>query len=46
MSSSEVHDKEALQNFIMSEKGGGGIAKCYPVSYVQGQFANYHLFKK
>jgi len=32
--------------FLESAKGGGGIAKCYPMAYVQGNFTNYHLSAK
>ena len=31
--------------FIKSAKGGGGMAKCYPLSYLQGNFA-YHELKE
>ena len=37
-------DSEGLMEFIKSEKGGGGMAKCYPLSYLQGSFA-YHALK-
>ena len=36
-------DKEALLQYIKSERGGKGLAKCYPLAYIQGNFAHYHL---
>lgn len=44
--SNAIPDKEALLKYLESAKGGGGIAKCYPMGYVQGNFTNYHLSVK
>ena len=30
----EIEDKEVLKEYLKSEQGGGGIAKCFPVSYI------------
>ena len=30
----EQDDPEQIRDFIMSEQGGGGMAKCYPLSYL------------
>lgn len=38
-------DKQALKDFMTSEAGGKGIARCFPVSYLQGNFAYYYLDK-
>ena len=32
--SESKEDSEELMEFIKSEKGGGGMAKCYPLSYL------------
>ena len=36
-------DPEKVLEFIKSKHGGGGMAKCYPLSYLQGNFAYHHL---
>ena len=36
---------EQILDFIMSEEGGGGMPKCYSLSYIQGVFA-YNELKK
>jgi hypothetical protein len=41
----EQNEPEKLLKFIKSEQGGGGMAKCYPLSYIQGNFA-FHTVKK
>lgn len=41
----EHEEPEELIKFLKSDQGGGGMAKCYPVSYIQGNFA-YHAVKK
>jgi len=41
----KTQNTEELNAYLKSEQGGGGIAKCYPLSYIQGNFAYYHLFK-
>jgi hypothetical protein len=39
-----IENKQQLIDFIKSSRGGGGMAKCYPVSFIQGNFAHYHLY--
>ena len=39
----EQDEPEKLLEFIRSEQGGGGMPKCYPMSYLQGNFAYHHL---
>jgi len=36
-------EKQMLKDFIFSERGGGGLAKCASVSYVQGNMAYHHI---
>ena len=36
-------DFKRFEEYIKSEKAGGGIAKCHPLSYIQGNFAYYNL---
>ena len=41
----EQEEPEKLMEFIKSEEGGCGMAKCYPLSYLQGNFA-FHSLKE
>lgn len=42
---SDEEEKKKLDEYLKSKQGGGGIAKCYPLSFIQGNFAYYHLHK-
>ena len=32
-----------FKDYVESEKGGGGVSKCHPVGFVQGNLAYHHL---
>ena len=38
-------DPAEIEAYLKSEEGGKGQVKCYPMSYIQGNFAYYHLKK-
>lgn len=39
----EQEEPEKLMEFIKSERGGGGMAKCYPLSLLQSNFAFHEI---
>jgi hypothetical protein len=36
-------DLQRFKTYVESEQGGGGVSKCHPVGFIQGNLAYHHL---
>lgn len=45
MNELDDEEKQKLLEFVQKPQSGGGMPRCYPLSYMQGNFA-FHELKK